>query len=139
MITQESKEALRRLMELRQHRDEAKVAAETSEKAYREAEADVYEALEESGIKSTVKVDLGEPWGTVSFKTRETYYGKIYDADAALAYYDQRGLTPDMTNPKFVMKRVNEEVRSRVEQGESMPPGVDYYANRGVTITRQKG
>lgn len=136
MIPEEAKAKLRRLMEARTARDEAKKALEQAEADFREIEAEVYEEL--ASVKGTVKVPLGEPWGTVSFRQRETYYGRIIDDEAALEYFEQRQMMDELTAPRFVKARLNEIVRECVEQGEAPPPGVDYYANRGVTITRQK-
>lgn len=138
MIDEAAKSKLRRLMEARQRRDELKKALEEAEADFRSMEADVYDALDESDIEGTVKVDLGNPWGTVSFRTRETLYGRIYDEDAALTYFNDRAMTDEVSAPKFVKKRINEIVRDHHEQGLDMPPGVDYYPQRGVTITRQK-
>lgn len=125
-------------MEARQKRDESKTQLEADEKDYREMEAEVYEALEDNPVQGTVKVDLGEPWGVVSFGPRETYFGRVIDDDEAAEYFEQRAMMDEVSKPKFVMKRINEEVRDRIEQGMKMPPGIDYYARRGVTITRQK-
>lgn len=136
MIPEEAKAKLRRLMEARTARDEAKKALEQAEADFREIETEVYEAL--ANVKGTIKVPLGEPWGTVSFRQRETYYGRIIDDEAALEYFEQRQMMDELTAPRFVKARLNEIVRECVEQGEAPPPGVDYYANRGVTITRQK-
>lgn len=138
MIDQAAISALRRLMEARVERDEDAAKAKRSEDDYREVEAEVYESFEDSGTVGTIKVDLGDPFGVVSFRTRETYFGKIVDEDAALEYYESRAQIDEVTSPKFVMKRVNEEVRDRIEQGLSMPPGVTFTARRGMTITRQK-
>lgn len=137
MISEESKAKLRRLMELRTARDEAKKTLEAAEADFREIEADVYESLD--GIQGTLKVDLGDPWGTVSFRTRETYYGRIIDEEAALEHFESRAMVEEVSQPKFVKARINEIVRDHIEQGIDMPPGIDYYPNRGVTITRQKG
>jgi hypothetical protein len=125
-------------MELRVARDEAKVAAENAEKEYREAEADAFEALEDNPVQGTIKVDLGEPFGVVSFRTRETPFAPLIDSDAAVEYYERRAMLDEVSAPKFVMKRLNEEIRDCIEQGTSPPPGVDWYIRRGVTITRQK-
>jgi hypothetical protein len=139
VISEEAKSKLRRLLELRDKRDNLKTALEKSETDYREAEADVYEAMEESGVKSSIKVDLGAPWGEVGFRPRETYYGRIIDDEKAIKYYEERALIDEVSSPKFVMRRINEEVRDRIEAGNmNMPPGVDYYVRRGVTITREK-
>lgn len=144
MISEESKRKLRRLLELRERRDQAKVALEEAERNFRDAEADVYEAMApdengEGGIKGTIKVPLGPPWGDVSFRTRETYYGRIIDDEAALEYFERRAMTDEVSAPKFVKARINEIVRDCIEQGAEMPPGIDYYPQRGITITRQKG
>lgn len=128
----------RRLMELRQERDVADKAAKTAEKEYRDAEADLYEMMEEGGAVGTQKVDLGQPWGVVSFLNRTTYFGRIVDQDKALEHYLNRGMGDEVSAPKFVMRRINDEVRDCLEQGKDMPPGVDYYSRRGVTITKQK-
>jgi hypothetical protein len=128
----------RRLMELREARDRLKKEADTAEKEYREAEADFYEMLEEAGVTSTQKIPLGEPWGTVGFLPRTTYFGRVVDQDKALDYYEGRMMIDEVSAPKFVMKRINDEVRDCLEQGKDLPPGVDYYSRRGVTITRQK-
>lgn len=133
---------LRRFMELRETRDESKKAAETAEKEYREAEADLYEELaaDDSPIEGTLKLNLGDPWGVVSFGPRETYFGRIIKGmeDEALEHFEQRAMIDEVTEPKFSMKRINEIVRDVKEHGGKMPPGIDFYARRGVTITRPK-
>jgi hypothetical protein len=138
MVSEEAKSTLRRHLELRDKRDEAKKAADALEKEYRESEADLFEMIEESGVKGGIKVDLGEPWGTVAFSNRSTDFGRIIDDEAALEYFSQRAMIDEVTTAKFAKKRLNEIVREMLENGEDMPPGVDYYTNRGVTITRQK-
>ena len=131
-------QAGRQLMELRIERDRLKKEAEASEKAFREAETEFYELMEEGGAIGTQKIDLGEPYGVVGFLNRKTFYGRIVDQDKALQYYEQRAMTDEVTAPQFVKKRINDEVRDCIEQGKDLPPGVDYYSRTGVTITRQK-
>jgi hypothetical protein len=140
MLTPDDISTLRRLMELRAQRDEKELAAKEAKAAYQDAEADLYETLSEGPVDRLSNVDLGEPWGKVSFRKRETYYGRIIpgEEEKALAYYEQRAMVDEVSAPKFVMKRINEEVRDCIEQGRNPPPGIDWYANRGVTITRQK-
>lgn len=138
MIPEEKISTLRRLMEVRVRRDEAKKAYEDAEKEYRGFEADVWEELNDNPVQGTLKVDLGEPYGVVSFYPNETYYARIIDADAALEYFEDRAMLDEMTEPKIVMKRANEVVREIIEQAGSMPPGLDFYPRRNVRITRQK-
>jgi hypothetical protein len=138
MLDRETESKLRRLMENRVKRDELKTAAETAEKEYRALEAEVWDLLEESSLKPPYKIDLGEPYGVVSFHPKETYYGRVIDNEKALEYFEQRALTDEFTQPKIVSARVNELVREAIEQGDSLPEGLDFYARRFVTITKQK-
>lgn len=127
-------------MELREARDTTKKAAETAETNYRSAEADLFERLDDGPVKRLNNVDLGEPWGKVSFGARETHYGRVIKGmeSEAIDYYTRTNQLQAMTEPKLVSKRLNEEVRAKLESGEAMPPGIDFYTRRGVTITRQK-
>ena len=128
----------RQLIELREARDRAKKALETAEEEYRDAESHLYEQMEKSGAVGAQKIDLGEPFGVVSFLNRTTYYGRIEDEHKAAEYYESRAMMDEVTSPKFVKKRISEEVRDCLEQGKALPPGIGYYTQRGVTITRQK-
>ncbi len=101
-------------------------------------EQDLYEKLADGPVSRLPNVDLGPPWGKVSFGARETYYGRVIDDEAALAYFEQRAMIEEVSQPKFTMKRINEIVRDSIEQGQSPPPGLDFYARRGVTVTRPK-
>lgn len=128
----------RRLLELRDVRDETKAAADESEEEYRNCEAELYEEWEDSPLKGRRRIDLGEPYGTVAFTPTKTVFGRILDADKALEYFENHGLTGSMTKPSIAKARLNELAKERVEQGQPMPDGVDWYANRRITITRPK-
>jgi hypothetical protein len=134
----------RRFIELRETRDTAKEAFDKAKQEYADAEAEFWEELAPSDPNdpdyklSAHKIPLGQPWGTVTFQPRETIYGKIIDDEAAFEYYEGRAMADDVTAPKFVMARINEEVREREEAGQPMPPGVDYYKTRYVSVTRPK-
>jgi hypothetical protein len=138
MVSEQDKAMLRRLLEARQAHDEAKMAEKAAKEAKDQIEQEVFDRFEESGQEGTLKVNLGEPWGTVAFRTRETFYARIIDPDEAADYYEQRAMMDEVSAPKFVMARLNEEVREAIDQGAKLPPGLDYYANRGMTVTRQK-
>ena len=140
MLNDDDIAQLRRLMELRESRDDLKVAHEKAKKEYQDAEMELYERLSDGPVSRLNNVDLGEPWGKVSFGAREQYFGKIIKGseEEALEWFKQQARLEEVTEPKFVMARINEEVRGRREAAEKMPPGIDYYARRGVTITSQK-
>lgn len=139
MLGDEFTAKLRRLMELREARDTSKVAAETAETEYREAESELWDELEESPITGAIKIDLGSPYGKVTFSPRETFYGRVLDTEAALDYFEQSAQIDEFTAPKIVPSRVNELVRQRIENGEPMPEGIDWYPRRYIAISRPKG
>lgn len=137
-LSKDDIDLLRGLMDARTKRDEAAKAAKEAEAEYREVEADVHEKLSDGPVSRLNNVDLGDPWGKVSFQAKETNYGRIIDQDAALEHYENRAMVEQVSAPKFVMARINEEVRDCLEQGKQLPPGLDFYTKRFVSITRQK-
>lgn len=137
LLSEQTLSQLRRLMELRDEKDQTKLAAAKAAAAYADAESAAFESL--SGIRGSIKPNLGPPWGYVQFSARETHFGRVYDAAKAKAYFEEMQMTSAMSEPKFVKKRLNEIARDCREQGTTPPPGIDWTTNRGVTITRQKG
>jgi hypothetical protein len=138
MVSEEDIKFLRRFMEAREEKDATEVAAKNAKEAYQDMEADLYERLADGPVSRLNNVDLGPPWGKVSFGARETFYGRVIDDEAALEYFEQRAMVEEVSHPKFTMKRINEIVRDAIEQNQSPPPGLDFYARRGVTVTRKK-
>jgi hypothetical protein len=144
MLSADDIKRLRRLMELREAKDEAEKAAKEAAKDFREAEADLFEILTDpdtGDVRRIPPVDLGEPFGRVAFQARETFYGRVIPGmeQDALDYFREQHTLDEHTEIKFSKKRLNELVRERIEDNGQMPPGVDFYPSRGVTITRQKG
>lgn len=127
----------RRLVELREKRDLTKTSAEGAEQEYREYESEVLELMLDGPLKGTQKYDLGGEFGTVTFTPRETKYGRIIDAEAALKHFEARGEVDEMTSKQIQKRKLNELVRELLEQGKPMPDGIDFYANRGITISRK--
>lgn len=140
IITEQAKTKLRNLVRARIERDEKKKALQEAERAFREAEDEVYEALDESGVTGSIKVDLGGEFGTVGFRTRETIYAKIIPGkqEQLLEHFEKRAMVDEVSSPEFKKARLNEIAREVYESGGEWPEGLSYYANRGVTITRQK-
>lgn len=139
MITEQQKSQFRRLLELRDKKDESEATAKAAKEEYQQAELEMCEEFQESGVEGTIKADLGPPYGSVSFRARETTYSEIYDDEAALRYFEERCMIDEVTAPKFSKKNVNAIVRDLNEQGLKLPPGVSFRKVRGMTITRPKG
>jgi hypothetical protein len=127
----------RRLVELREKRDETKTSAEKAETEYRDYEAELFDELQEGPMQGTLRFDLGGDIGVVTFTPRETKFGRIVDQDAALKFFEDRELAQEMTKPSIEKRKLNELIRGLLEQGKSMPDGIDWYAKRGITISRK--
>lgn len=127
----------RRLAEVRQQRDIDKATAERSERNYREYEANLFEQIEDSSLRGTVEFDFGGDLGIIRFQPRRTIYGRIVDKNAALDAFEQEALLDEMSSPKVEARRLNEYVRDRLENGQSLPAGVDYYEKRFFTISKK--
>jgi hypothetical protein len=139
------KAKLRRLVELREDRDAKKVAWQAAKDETEELELEIFDIFErpdangDPQIKGTLTVPLGEPYGTVKFRTRETHYAKIVDEDEVQQWYEQRAQIEEVSAPKFVMKRLNDDVRTALESPDGkLPDGLSYTTNRGMTITQEK-
>jgi len=115
------------------HRLKAEADAATNE--YRAAEQDVLDRMDELGLK-TLTVELPGV-GSVRFtKRKPTIYGRITDLDAAMEAFSESGRADELFSPKVAASRLNEFVRECLEQGQPLPPGVDFYERPGVTVSR---
>lgn len=130
---------LRRLMEAREKRDEDKKQSEKSETDYREIEAEVHMELADGPLDRLNNIDIGPPWGKVSFHAKSTTYGQVIDEEEAQKHFEERAMVDEVSKPKFVMARINEIVRDADENDAPMPPGISFYKKRYVQITKQKG
>lgn len=142
IFTPQFKRKLRLLLKARDDYDEADKRAKALKKERDELELDVFDLFEQmqsEGQKvGTIPVYLGEPYGLVRFRPRETYYAKIVDEDKLLDYLNRRALTEEVSGTSFVKKRLHEMVRTAREHNADMPPGLTFYVDRGMTITRPK-
>jgi hypothetical protein len=143
MLTEEIKSAFRRLIELREERDETKTAAEAAENAYRRFEQELWDRMTEDGTlqmkDASLKVPLGPPHGTITFSPRETKFGRVLNYEKALEHFEQRAMVDEMMKSKVSKARLNEYVRQILEDENAvMPPGIDFYVTKGITITRPK-
>jgi len=133
---------LRKLMELREARDKAKVAAEQAENAFRAQENLIHDQLKSAGRQPHVTLDLGEPYGEVRFQRRVTPYGRVYDHEAAVEALKEIGRFEELTMPathvKFRQKALNDFVKEVAEHGGKLPPGIEPAPREFVSITRKK-
>lgn len=134
----EFKSRFLRLLELRIERDVDKTKAENSEREFREYESELYQAIQDAGIRGSQSFDFGPEYGKVRFTARQpTIMGRVLDPTTAIKALEAEGLD-DVIYEKSVRKgRLNELVRDRMESHAPLPDGVDYYDTKGITISRQ--
>lgn len=126
----------RRLVELREARDQTKTSADVAEEEYRRYEAELFDEIQDGPMKGTRRIDLGD-YGVVAFTPRETKFGRIIDADAAVEFFQKRDMAEEMTRPKIEKRKLNELVREYLDAGKNLPPGIDFYSSRGITISKK--
>lgn len=126
----------RRLLELRDRRDASRVASEAAKVEHDEYEQELYAELADSEFTGSVRLNFPE-WGEVVFTPRSTAYGRILDRAEAIRSFEDLSIDDVMVGAKVQQARLNEEIRHRLEQGDEMPKGVDFYENTGITVSRR--
>lgn len=131
--------AARQLVDLKEDMERTAKVAEAAKKAYTDAERAFWEAMEEDlGKMKVFTSDLGEGYGDVQFQRSSTTTSTILDEEKALAALEAEGLGDACIGGRKIHKRVlNEEVRSRLERQQPLPPGIDFHTKRYITITRK--
>jgi hypothetical protein len=137
VINPKIKAVLRRFLELRDAKDEADAAAKEAKKEHDEAEQELHSLLQE-GVEGTLKIPLGEPYGTVSFLPQETIYSNVINERKLTMYLEERQMTDEYSKPALAKGRLNELARE-IEEGTHEPvPGLEHYKKRFVRVTRPK-
>jgi hypothetical protein len=130
----------RRLVDLRERRDETELAFESAKKAYLGAEKAFWNDLkDEKGNVKKIELDLGPGYGSIEFTRRETITSRVIDkkaAEAALIEMEQDDATLGET--KIVNKApLNQLVNKLLKAGQPLPDGVDFHARRYIAISRK--
>lgn len=73
-----------------------------------------------------------------SFSRKSTIYGHVQDREAFANWCKKNGYEEEMLVVKEKGQPLNELVRSMIDNGEDLPPGVGFYAREYVSITESK-
>lgn len=93
------------------------------------AEEALLDALDAMGLES-VRID------GVHYSAKETKYAQITDRDELMAWLrESPEADEDLVQIKPVARNLNELVRSKLANGEELPPGVTFRPKRYVSIT----
>lgn len=124
----------RDFVDLRDEKDIANKRAKNLKDQYDALQAELWEAMEDAGL-SSLKLELGDE--VITFSQRTTLYGNVYDKEAAAEAFKDQGRFEEYTGIKFEAKRLNELVRTCLEQNQPLPEGVDFYDKRVISVTRK--
>lgn len=127
----------RRLVDLKDDRNEKQIAFESAEKAYRDEEKNFWQDLkDEMGNVKKFAADLGPGYGTIEFQRRETVTSRVLDEATAAAALEEMG-HGEILGTKIPKKPLNDLVRNAVKAGQPLPEGVDSHIRRYIAVSRK--
>lgn len=127
----------RKLLDRRRENDEAQKAAKETKEALDKQQTIVHDILEAQEMP-TATLDLGPGYGRIQLGKRKTIYGRVIDIDTAIAALEGEGYGAEMVKSELRKGALNELIRTRLENGEDLPDGVDFSETRYVQVTRRK-
>lgn len=127
--------AARELLRLREAADRAKRTAEEAARQRDQAEATFWSLMDDLGLKSFT---LEQPDENISFVRRSTVYHQVIDWPTLQRAVTELGLERELTAPGPRKGVLNEFVRTALEAGRELPPGLGYRDNKYVSVTRKK-
>lgn len=128
---QEIRDRLDELTELKRRYREFEKQAKVAKADHDAAQHDLWQDMFEAGMTG-FKTDVG------SYVRKSTVYGTVQDMDAFTDWCERQGLSDEFIKPAAQAQRLNEIVRSAVDNGEELPDGVGYYAREYISITESK-
>lgn len=123
----------RTLLELREKYDLAKGEAAAAKLARDNFEMELWSELEDLGLKAFTMDD-----GTRIERPKPTIYADVVDEEAFIEWAQESGMADEFTTAGLRKKSLNGFVRTRLESGEELPPGMSYRVDRGLRVTRPK-
>ena len=121
---------LRQYVAMRQDAEEAEGRAKELRQIADEQRDRLWDIMEAAGIK-TINHELGA-------MTRMTQLRAIVTDDDSLAHFlAEEGIYDAMTKKAWRQANLNAFVREAIEQGETLPPGLDTLAVKAIRYTRK--
>lgn len=130
----------RRLVDLRERKDETELTFESAKSAYLAAEKAFWDDLKDAkGNVKKIELDLGPGYGSVEFTRRETITSRVIDKERAEAALIEEGEDDAILAPTKVVRKapLNQLVNKRIKSGQPLPDGIDFHARRYIAISRK--
>ncbi len=116
----------RRLLDLENKYTEAKKIASDLYDEYGKLEMQLYERMKNVGIDQFRTSEFG------LISCGNTLYGKIVDSNAAETWFKENGMFDDIMKLTPKKARLNELIKTCLQEGKSIPPGLDYSLTRTI-------
>lgn len=127
----------RRVIDKRAVYEKARKEKVKQEKSMKAAEADMNDAMAKAKLPGAT-LDLGASYGTVQFNREQKVNSSVFDEDAAIAYFEEKGMAMGYVQGKVRKAPLNQLVRESLENGQELPPGVEPRVTKFVKVTKRK-
>lgn len=127
----------RRVIDKRAAYDKAYKARAKAEKEKKSAEADMNDAMAKAKLPGAT-LELGPGYGNVQFNREQKVNSSVFDEEAAIAFFETKGMTAGYVQGKVRKAPLNQLVRESLENGQELPPGVEPRVTKYVKVTKRK-
>lgn len=127
----------RRVIDKRADYEKARKEKVKQEKAMKSAEVDMNDAMAKAKLPGAT-LALGEGYGDVQFNREQKVNSSVFDEEAAVKYFEDKGLAQGYVDEKVRKKPLNQLVRESLENGQELPPGVEPRVTKFVKVTKRK-
>ena len=109
----------------------SKDQADADAKAYKEAENRLWHRMQESGMTGHKTTDA-------NFVRKSTIYAQVQDIEQFAEWCRENDVTDEFVKEAPQKDRLNELVRQRIDDGQTLPDGVGWYSRDYISITENK-
>lgn len=127
----------RRVIDCRAEYEVARKEKVKQEKKMKSAEADMNDAMAKAKLPGCT-MELGPSYGNVRFNREQKVNSSIFDEEAAIKYFEEKGMLTGYVQGKVRKAPVNQLVRESLENGQELPPGIEPRVTKFVKVTKHK-
>jgi hypothetical protein len=126
----------RRVLEARADYEKKHKVKVSAEKAKAKAEAELADTMEKQKLPS-IKIELGDPWGTQEFGRRKKTLSSVFDKEAFIKWCKENHHETAYLGSEPRKAPLNALVKEYDENGQELPPGVEPRITKYVQVTQR--
>lgn len=127
----------RRVIDKRADYEKARKEKVKQEKLMKSAEADMNDAMAKAKLPGCT-LELGPSYGNVQFNREQKVNSSVFDEEAAIKYFEEKGMLTGYVQGKVRKAPVNQLVRESLENGQELPLGIEPRVTKFVKVTKRK-